>query len=437
MLSILVNREGTIKGALVKKRKGYEIIKAEEIKEHIGKEEFNICVVFSDIVHEKIKIPKVKDIVVKDTLIKKKLREITGLPENFVYTCVKEKEEEKEVVCEIYAFREEIVKNFLKNPNLSVISIEPFSSSFYLKEEKDKVILSVFLLENENYLGFSLYKGEDILLIRTLTISSYVDNLNEYVLDNVMNFIVYSRARLNVDPDLILLNGDACENEVIPKKIVEEFQIPVATLLPPNEGVPYEVFKNLFPLFGLFNITERYNFLPLPLKKRKFFVNLIGRLNKGLAVTSFVLGVLTLVISYNVFSSLQDIKKEVNQTEILFKRKLEIDRNSTYYINYLSELLKSKARNPILVLPYLKDFLNFVKPISLEFSQQENNLVVKLYVSKKFKNLQEMMEFENNFNFYKNVLTKRGIRVRVVLFRKDLEKNEVNIRLVVEKPVEI
>jgi len=436
MLSILVNKEGAVKGVLLKKGEKYEIIEIEQIEEYLKKEKFGVCVIHPDIVHEEIRIPKVKDVAVRDLLIKKKLKEVTGSPEDFVYTCVEEKEEGKELVCKVYAFEEGTVKNFLKNPNLFVISVEPFSSPFYLTN-KDKAFLSVFFLESENYLGISLYKGEDILLIRTLAVPSYVDNLNEYVLDNVVNFIVYSRARLNVDPDLILLNGDVCENEVIPKKIVEEFHIPVATLLPPNESVPYKAFKNLFPLFGLFNIAEKYNFLPLTLKREKFFVNFISRLNKVLAVTFFVLISLSLVVSYNAFSSLQDIKKEVERTEIFLKRQLKVDKNSIYYINYLSELLKSKVRNPVLILPDLKDFLNFVKPVFLEFLQEGNILVVKLHISRKFKNLEEMVKFEDDFNFYKKVLTERGIQTKVESLRKDTETNKIDIRLKLEKPIRI
>lgn len=390
-----------------------------------------ISVHYPDVINSTITLPDIEDEETRNLLTKNKLSNLLQPEKDYTFVFFpKEKISETETLFEVYAFPVEIYYQLISEYNqidfltIDTFSLIPFSLTgkiFHFYSDKEKILISVY---------------EDMIPLYTRAVSvpesmpeeQYINYLYENF--SVTYSFVSQNKRINVDN--IIISGLAFNNEEFISLIYDQVRKPIVNLIPVVKGLNPQQFNEFLIEIGTALLSEEFDFLPLDIKREKFFSGILKKASSVL----IVLLIAILALNFIKFSQIQELDQQVS----ILRQEIENKLNKiysiikpteiNYYKKYFNLLNKSVESFPDNIMLQISDLLFILDEKKLDISITENSIKISIISSPKFSSIAEMENFKNKINLILSNL--KDFKINKSL-QENLHTFQLNITLILEK----
>ena len=418
-------------------RKGITVKKKGDFVKFIsfdkGSNKVYLSIFYPDIIFSEVVLPPVSD---NETLLFLLQNRLSGLlEENKSYSFAlfeKEKISESEISYDVYAISEEAFFNALEESNFSVDSISLFTIDvfslipFSHREKPGKTVLH-FYGDDEKIL-IVVSKDDRPIYVRAVPIPEFMEKNKlpdiYYENFNMTYLFVYQNKRIEVED--ILISGKASYvREFL--SLVENLTGKVAVILKKENyvsGLSEEDFHDYLIPIGTVFLEEKFNFIPLEIKKKRTF--------------NFVLNILTLTFIFVAtilfainFSLFVELKKEVvylNRLSLQINQEsreigqLISKREIDFYSKVFKNIEESKKSNPLSFFYELRDIFFALNEKNIQFNSKNYTMTVTSEES--FNSFPEMIMFKNKIS--EMIKKKKAFDINL-----QIKENQQDLKLII------
>ncbi|WP_297454169.1 hypothetical protein [Persephonella sp.] len=411
------------------KKKGDELIYLSF--DRVARSKTYLSIHYPDIINSTVSLPNLINEETRNLLTKNKLSNLLQPEKDYTFVFFpKEKISETETLFEVYAFPVDIYQQLTSEYGqidfltVDIFSLIPFSlggKTFHFYSDKEKILISVY---------------EDMVPLYTRAVSIPESTSEEqyinYLYENfsVTYSFVSQNKRINVDN--IIISGLAFDNEEFINLVYDQVRKPIVNLIPMVKGLNPQQFNEFIVEIGTTLLNETFDFLPLDIKKERFFSGVIKQL-------SFFLILLTaaiLFIDFIKFSKVQEVNQQVSVLKQQIENKLHKihsifkPEEINYYRKYFSLLNKSLNSFPDNIMLQISDLLFLLDEKKFEINKGANSVVISIVSTQNFNSIAEMENFKYRLNLLISQL--KGFKINKSI-QEDLQNFRLYINLTLEK----